>query len=136
MQRYQRKVYAVAFGFLRNQEDALDVVQESFIKVHRYIGKFEGNSTFYTWLYRIVANLCIDQSGTLSETKVSGSATLVRSLLEKGLLDELRLLVHPVVVGSGAKLFENDVAPVSLKLAGSRAFATGVVDLTYQPAAA
>jgi len=61
MQRYQRKVYAVAFGFLRNQEDALDVVQESFIKVHRYIGKFEGNSSFYTWLYRIVANLCIDQ---------------------------------------------------------------------------
>ena len=60
MQRYQRKVYAVAFGFLRNQEDALDVVQESFIKVHRYIGKFEGNSSFYTWLYRIVANLCID----------------------------------------------------------------------------
>ncbi len=60
MQRYQRKIYAVAFGFLRNQEDALDVVQESFIKVHRYIGKFEGNSTFYTWLYRIVANLCID----------------------------------------------------------------------------
>jgi RNA polymerase sigma-70 factor, ECF subfamily len=60
MQRYQRKVYAVAYGFLRNQEDALDVVQESFIKVHRYIGKFEGNSTFYTWLYRIVANLCID----------------------------------------------------------------------------
>jgi RNA polymerase sigma-70 factor (ECF subfamily) len=61
MQRYQRKVYAVAFGFLRNQEDALDVVQESFIKVHRYIAKFEGNSSFYTWLYRIVANLCIDQ---------------------------------------------------------------------------
>ena len=60
MQRYQRKVYAVAFGFLRNPEDALDVVQESFIKVHRYIGKFEGNSSFYTWLYRIVANLCID----------------------------------------------------------------------------
>lgn len=60
MERYQRKVYAVALGFLRNQEDALDVVQEAFIKVHRYIGKFEGNSGFYTWLYRIVANLCID----------------------------------------------------------------------------
>lgn len=60
MQRYQRKVYSVAFGFLRNQEDALDVVQESFIKVHRYLGNFEGNSSFYTWLYRIVTNLCID----------------------------------------------------------------------------
>jgi RNA polymerase sigma-70 factor (ECF subfamily) len=60
VQRYQRKVYAVAFGFVRNREDALDVVQESFIKVHRYLDKFEGNSSFYTWLYRIVANLCID----------------------------------------------------------------------------
>lgn len=60
VQRYQRKVYAVAYGFLRNREDALDVVQESFIKVHRYLDRFEGNSSFYTWLYRIVANLCID----------------------------------------------------------------------------
>lgn len=59
-QRYERKVYAVAYGFLRNPEDALDVTQEAFIKVHRYLPKFEGQSSFYTWLYRIVANLCID----------------------------------------------------------------------------
>lgn len=60
VQRYERKVYAVAYGFLRNQEDALDVVQEAFVKVHRYLHNFEGQSSFYTWLYRIVANLCID----------------------------------------------------------------------------
>src|SRR5215207_7738491 len=60
---------------------------------------------------------------------MSGSATLVRSLLELGLVDELRLLVHPLVVGSGAKLFENGT-PVSLELADSRTFSTGVVDLT------
>jgi RNA polymerase sigma-70 factor (ECF subfamily) len=59
-ERYRRKVYAVAYGFLRNQEDALDIVQEAFIKVHRYLAKFEGQSSFYTWLYRITANLCID----------------------------------------------------------------------------
>ncbi len=59
-QRYERKVYAVAYGFLRNPEDALDVVQEAFIKVYRYLPNFEGQSSFYTWLYRIVANLCID----------------------------------------------------------------------------
>jgi len=59
-ERYERKVYAVAYGFLRNQDDALDVTQEAFIKVHRYLPKFEGQSSFYTWLYRIVANLCID----------------------------------------------------------------------------
>jgi len=59
-ERYERKVYAVAYGFLRSQEDALDVVQEAFIKVYRYLPNFEGQSSFYTWLYRIVANLCID----------------------------------------------------------------------------
>lgn len=59
-QRYERKVFSVAYGFLRNQEDALDVLQEAFIKVHRYLPSFEGQSSFYTWLYRIVANLCID----------------------------------------------------------------------------
>jgi dihydrofolate reductase len=67
---------------------------------------------------------------------MSGSATLVRSLLELGLVDELRLLVHPLVVGSGAKLFPDGAAPVSLELADSRTFSTGVLDLTYRPAAA
>jgi dihydrofolate reductase len=67
---------------------------------------------------------------------MSGSATLVRSLLGHGLVDELRLLVHPLVVGSGAKLFENGMASVPLELVASRTFATGVLDLTYSPVAA
>jgi dihydrofolate reductase len=67
---------------------------------------------------------------------MSGSATLVRSLLELGLVDELRLLVHPLVVGSGAKLFPDGSPPVNLELVDSRTFQTGVLDLTYRPAAA
>jgi dihydrofolate reductase len=67
---------------------------------------------------------------------MSGSATLVRSLLGHGLVDEMRLLVHPLVVGSGAKLFENGMASVPLELVASRTFATGVLDLTYRPVAA
>lgn len=59
-ERYQRRIYAVAFGYVRNQEDALDVVQEAFVKVHKHIERFEGQSSFYTWLYRITANACID----------------------------------------------------------------------------
>ena len=58
--RYQRKVYAIALGMVKNPEDAMDIAQDSFIKVHRYIGNFQGSSSFYTWLYRIVVNLCID----------------------------------------------------------------------------
>lgn len=60
VERYQRKVYAVAFGMVRNRQDALDISQEAFIKVHRYLGNFQGSSSFYTWLYRIVVNLAID----------------------------------------------------------------------------
>jgi RNA polymerase sigma-70 factor (ECF subfamily) len=59
-ERYHRRAYALAFGMLRHQDDALDVVQDAFIKAHKHLDKFEGNSSFFTWLYRIVMNLAID----------------------------------------------------------------------------
>jgi dihydrofolate reductase len=64
----------------------------------------------------------------------TGSATLVRRLLERGLVDELHLLVHPVVIGHGKKLFA-DGAKVPLELVSATAFTTGVVHLVYGPAA-
>ena len=65
---------------------------------------------------------------------VSGSATLVRWLLRENLLDELRLLVHPIVVGRGKRLFEGMDDRLPLKLLDSRTFSTGVLFLTYGPA--
>jgi dihydrofolate reductase len=59
----------------------------------------------------------------------------VRTLLRDGLLDELRLLVHPIVVGSGKHLFPEGNAQAPLQLVDSQTFDTGVVYLTYQPAA-
>lgn len=59
-ERYHRRAHALALGVLRNPDDALDVVQDAFVKAHKYLDKFEGNSSFYTWLYRIVMNLAID----------------------------------------------------------------------------
>lgn len=58
--RYQRKVYTIALSMVKSPDDAMDIAQEAFIKVHRYIGNFQGSSSFYTWLYRIIVNLCID----------------------------------------------------------------------------
>jgi RNA polymerase sigma-70 factor (ECF subfamily) len=58
--RYNRRAFAVALGVVRNQADALDVVQEAFIKVHKHLVGFQGTSSFYTWLYRIVMNVAID----------------------------------------------------------------------------
>jgi len=59
-ERYHRRAYSLALGVVKHPDDALDVVQDAFIKAHRHLGKFEGNSSFYTWLYRIVMNLAID----------------------------------------------------------------------------
>jgi dihydrofolate reductase len=69
------------------------------------------------------------------DISITGSATLVRSLLRDNLLDELRLLVHPIVVGSGRRLFQGDGDRVPLKLVDARTFTTGVLYLTYVPAA-
>lgn len=68
------------------------------------------------------------------DISITGSATLVRSLLRDGLIDELRLLVHPIVVGSGRRLFEDGGDRVPLKLVESQTFSTGVLYLTYAPA--
>ncbi len=60
--KYHRRVFAVALGVVRDSDDALDVVQEAFIKAHKNLSSFRGNASFYTWLYRIVMNLCIDHT--------------------------------------------------------------------------
>jgi dihydrofolate reductase len=66
---------------------------------------------------------------------VNGSATLVRSLLRDNLIDELQLYVHPVVAGSGKRLFEDGEDQVELKLMETRTYDNGVVSLTYEPVA-
>src|ERR671921_2966025 len=67
---------------------------------------------------------------------IIGSATLVRSLLRDDLLDELRLMVHPIVLGSGKRLFEDGGDRTALNLVDATTFGTGVLYLTYQPAGA
>ena len=58
--RYHQKLYLVIVGLLRNPDDAMEVAQESFFRAYRKITSFQGQSSFYTWLYRIAVNICID----------------------------------------------------------------------------
>lgn len=58
--RYQRKVYAVALGIVKDPDLAWDVAQEAFVRVHGSLGGFEGKSAFSTWLFRIATHLAID----------------------------------------------------------------------------
>ena len=57
--RYEGKVYRLAIRMLRNQQDAEDALQESFLQVYRGLKSFEGRSNFSTWLYRLATNVCL-----------------------------------------------------------------------------
>jgi dihydrofolate reductase len=82
----------------------------------------------------VVAELTRLKSQPGKNLSITGSGTLVGSLLRDNLLDELRLLVHPIVVGRGKRLFADEGEQKGLKLVESRTFSTGVLYLTYQPA--
>ncbi|MGB9437509.1 MAG: sigma-70 family RNA polymerase sigma factor [Desulfobacterales bacterium] len=59
--RYQKKVYQIAYQMLAGDEqEAQDLTQDTFLKAFRNIKRFKGNASFYTWLYRIVVNTCLD----------------------------------------------------------------------------
>jgi RNA polymerase sigma-70 factor (ECF subfamily) len=59
VERHMRHAYNIAYGFVQDHDDADDIAQEAFVKVHRSIASFRGDSSFATWLHRIVANLSL-----------------------------------------------------------------------------
>ena len=79
IERHRQKAYHIAFGFARDREEAKDLSQEAFLKAFIYLKKFDGRSSFYTWFYRIVVNVCLDYkrrakrtaAGEFDETAVS-----------------------------------------------------------------
>ncbi len=60
VERYQRRVVGVALSVVKNQDDAIELAQETFVRAFENLKKFESRSSFSTWLYRIAANLAID----------------------------------------------------------------------------
>ena len=75
VERYQSKVASLAMGMLKSREDALDVVQETFTKAYQSLDRFKGDSSFYTWVYRIAVNQCIDhqrREGRLIQIPIDG----------------------------------------------------------------
>ncbi len=60
VERYMKHAYNIAFGYVSNHDDAADIAQESFVRVHRALRSFRGDAEFSTWLYRIVANLSLN----------------------------------------------------------------------------
>lgn len=63
---YHKRIQLLAYEILKSREDAEDVVQEAFVKVYLALPKYRGQAAFYTWLFRIVYNMCIDYKRRLS----------------------------------------------------------------------
>ena len=74
------------------------------------------------------------KQGDGSELQVHGSGNLIQTLLQHGLVDEYRLWVFPLVIGSGKRLFADGTIPAGLRLVDSKVSTTGVVIGTYEPA--
>ena len=60
VERHQRRAFTIAVNLVRDENDAREIVQEAFLRVYRGLATFQGGSSFFTWLYRIVTNLAID----------------------------------------------------------------------------
>ncbi|UMZ72559.1 RNA polymerase sigma factor [Natranaerofaba carboxydovora] len=71
IKKYENKVYSLCYRYSGNYDDANDLAQEAFIKVFNSIDKFKGKSAFSTWLYRVTANVCLDEMRKKKKTPIS-----------------------------------------------------------------
>jgi RNA polymerase sigma-70 factor, ECF subfamily len=62
VRRYMEKAFHIAFNFTRDTEVAKDLSQDAFVRAYANLKQFDGRSSFYTWFYRIVVNLCLDHA--------------------------------------------------------------------------
>jgi len=124
--KYHKKVYRIAYGVVRQREEALDIVQEVFIKLFHSIKNFKGKSHFYTYLYRMVMNTAIDHSRKTGKQIISSldeegsfqpSDDLEkgpeRILLQKELEERVKLAMDKLPAEQRAALIFRDVEGLS-----------------------
>src|SRR4029450_6178457 len=83
VERHSRAVYQLAYRVTGNAQDAEDVVQETFLKAYRQLGRFEARSSFGTWLHRVAANCAIDAIRRRPRHVVQDSGDEVEPLLAR-----------------------------------------------------
>lgn len=124
--KYHKKVYSIAYGVVRQREEALDVVQDVFIKLFRSVKNFKGRSNFYTYLYRMVMNTAIDHKRKagkqfMSSLDVEGSFEPSdepekgpeKVLLQKELEERVKLAMDKLPAEQKAALIFRDVEGLS-----------------------
>ena len=87
VRQYDQAVLRLALNLMRSEQDAQDVYQEAFLKAYRNVGNFRFECSFYTWIYRIVVNLCLDQLRKRQVRKEDAPVAVDRDGTEYNLLD-------------------------------------------------
>jgi len=87
VRRYDRDVLRLALNVMRRPEDARDVYQEAFLKVYRNLNRFRFECSFYTWLYRVVTNVCLDHLRRRQARPEDQAPELASDHREEGITD-------------------------------------------------
>lgn len=124
--KYHKRVYRIAYGVVGQREEALDIVQEVFIKLFRSIKNFKGRSHFYTYLYRMVMNTAIDHARKAGKQFISSldeegsfepsdnvEKGPERVLLQKELEERVKLAMDKLPAEQKAALIFRDVEGLS-----------------------
>jgi RNA polymerase sigma-70 factor (ECF subfamily) len=82
IERHKQKAYHIAFGFARDREEAKDLSQDAFLKAFIYLKNFDGRSSFYTWFYRIVVNVCLDYNRRVKRISAGEFDETIESQME------------------------------------------------------
>lgn len=83
--RYQRRVFNICYGIVRNADEAQDLTQETFIRVHKNLARFEGNASFYTWVFRIAKNVGIDHLRKMKRRSASSFDEMIETNTERAI---------------------------------------------------
>lgn len=87
VRQYDQAVLRLALNLMRSEQDAQDIYQEAFLKAYRNVGNFRFECSFYTWIYRIVVNLCLDHLRKRQVRKEDAPVAVDRDGTEYNLLD-------------------------------------------------
>lgn len=110
--RYHQKVYMVVLGLLRNPDDAMEVAQETFFRAYRKINRFQGDSSFYTWIYRIGVNIAIDHQRRQKRSPLDFRESMDEALEEQNeVAKDPFLEVHDRELREGLAAAINDLTP-------------------------
>lgn len=120
---YRRRVLAIAYNLVNNRDDAQDIAQNVFIRLYRYLPKFDPKRTFFTWLYQMTVNASYDflrrnkrlQTVEIDDAEIENVTSGLDSAVRLELTDKLGQLLHALPLDQKTTFILRDVEGLSVK---------------------